>query len=87
MCHNQSMDTQVKQTEEAELLETDQYPFVKDVIPGTMSGAEMLADWEENGCFEVWAEQYKDIGPGKKYADSTEYVNAMRERAEKRSQE
>jgi len=84
MCHNDFMDTMMR---EAEISEADQYPFVKDVIPGTMSGAEMLADWEENGCFDVWAEQYKDIGPGKKYADSTEYVNAMRERAEKRSQE
>ena len=84
MCHNDFMDTIIK---EAEISEADQYPFAKDVIPGTMSGAEMLTDWKENGCFEVWAEQYKDIGPGKKYADSTEYVNAMREGAEKRSQE
>jgi len=84
MCHNQRMDTEIK---EAEISETDQYPFAKGVVPGTMSGAEMLADWEENGCFDVWAEQYKDIGPGKKYADSTEYVNAMREGAEKHSQE
>ena len=56
-------------------------------MPGSLSGAEMLADWQEAGCFEVWAEQYEDIGPGKKYADSTEYVNAMRARAEKRSGE
>jgi len=52
-----------------------------------MSGAEMLAYWQESGCFEVWAEQYKDIGPGKKYADSTEYVQAMRARADYRSRE
>ena len=71
------MDTKIK---EAEISETDQYPFVKGIVPGTMSGAEMLADWEANGCFDVWAEQYKNIGPGKKYADSTEYVNAWRER-------
>lgn len=84
MCHNDFMDTIIK---ESEISEADQYPFVKDGIPGTMSGAEMLADWEEHGCFEVWAKQYKDIGPGKKYADSTEYVNAMREGAEKRPRE
>jgi len=84
LCHNQSMDTKIK---EAEISETDQYPFVKDIVPGTMSGAEMLAYWQESGCFEVWAEQYKDIGPGKKYADSTEYVQAMRARADYRSRE
>lgn len=77
------MDTETK---EAEISEADQYPFVKGIVPGTMSGAEMLAYWEENGCFDVWAEQYKDIGPGKKYADSTEYVQAMREQTEKRPQ-
>lgn len=70
-----------------ELSEADQYPFVKDIVPGTMSGAEMLAYWKASGAFEVWAEQYKDIGPGKKYADSTEYVQAMRARAEDRSHE
>ena len=59
-------------------------PFARIVIPGTMSGAEMMEFWQDNGCFEVWADQYKDIGPGKKYADSTEYVQAMRRRAEKR---
>ena len=84
LCHNQNMDTQIK---EAEISEDDQYPFVKGIVPGTMSGAEMLAYWQESGCFEVWADQYKDIGPGKKYADSTEYVNAIREQAEKHSQE
>lgn len=76
VCHNPSMDTE---TQEVEISEADQYPFVKGITPGTMSGAEMLADWEENGCFDVWAEQYKDIGTGKKYAESTEYVQAVRE--------
>lgn len=84
LCHNQSMDTKI---EEAEISEDDTYPFVKGIVPGTMSGAEMLAYWKESGCFEVWAEQYKDIGPGKKYADSTEYVQAMREQAENRAHE
>ena len=69
------MDTKI---EEPEISENDTYPFVKGIVPGTMSGAEMLACWEENGCFEVWAEQYKDIGPGKKYADSTKYVQQQR---------
>ena len=67
-----------------DILEIDGPPFVKGIIPGTMSGAEMLAYWKESGCFEVWAEQYKDIGPGKKYADSTEYVIAIRKQNEKR---
>ena len=84
MCHNQSMGTKI---EEPEISENDTYPFVKGIIPGTMSGAEMLAYWEETGCFEVWAEQYKDIGPSKKYADSTEYVQAMRTQANYRSHE
>lgn len=57
----------------------DEPPVVKDVVPGTRSGAEMQAYREKVGAFEVWAEQYQDIGPGKKYADSTEYVQAMRE--------
>ena len=78
------MDTQ---TDDLVISEADQYPFVKGIVPGSMSGAEMLAYWKESGCFEVWADQYKDIGPDKKYADSTEYVNAMREQAAKRSDE
>ena len=82
MCHNLVMDDDNKETPEI-----DEPILARIVIPGTMSGAEMLADWEEHGCFEVWAEQYKDIGPSKKYADSTEYVNAMREGAEKRPRE
>lgn len=69
------MDTEI---ENAVLSESDEYPFVKGIVPGSMSGAEMLAYWEENGVFDLWAEQYKDIGPGKKYADSTEYLQAMR---------
>jgi len=75
------MDTKL---ENAEISEADQYPFVKGIVPGTMSGAEMLAYWEESGIFEVWADQYQDIGPGKKYADSTEYVQAMRAKADYR---
>ena len=67
-----------------EIPEVDEPTLARIVIPGTMSGAEMTEFWRDNGCYEVWAEQYKDIGPGKKYADSTEYVNAMRERAVKR---
>ena len=56
------MDTEI---ENAVLSESDEYPFVKGIVPGSMSGAEMLAYWEENGVFDLWAEQYKDIGPGK----------------------
>ena len=86
MCHNWFMDTNATGTEasETEALQIEQYPFVKGIVPGSMSGAEMLKSWEESGAFEVWAEQYKDIGPGKKYADSTEYVQAMRAKADYR---
>ena len=79
MCHNDFMDDETQETSEIHEL-----PLARIVIPGTMSGAEMIEFWRDNGCFEVWAEQYKDIGPGKKYANSTEYVQAMRERAERR---
>ncbi len=81
------MDTKTKKAENAEnadLPEPEGYPFVKGSVPTAMSGAEAIAYWKEHGCFEVWAEQYKDIGPGKKYADSTEYVQAMRARADYR---
>ena len=78
MCYNRSMSDD---NQEVDGFGVDGPPFVKGIVPGTMSGAEMLAYWEESGCFEVWAEQYKDIGPGKKYADSTEYVNARRGQA------
>ena len=73
------MDDDTQETPEIKEL-----PLARIIIPGTMSGAEMMEFWRDNGCYEVWAEQYKGIGPGKKYADSTEYVNAMRERAAKR---
>ena len=79
MRHNQRMGTMIK---DAEISEADQYPFVKDVIPGTMSGAEMLAYWQANGVFDVPWPQHDEIGAGKKYADSTEYVNAKRAQAE-----
>ena len=75
------MDTQTTNTEAVEL---EAHPFTLGSVSESKSGAEMLADWEEQGCFDIWAEQYKDIGPGKKYADSTEYVQAMREQADNR---
>ena len=65
-----------------DILEIDGPPFVKGIIPGTMSGAEMLAYWRENGVFDVPWPQFDDIGPGKKYAYSTEYVIAMRKQSE-----
>ena len=74
------MDTQ---TAETEIVEIEQYPFVKDIAPGSLSRAEMLDYWERNGVFEPWP-QHEDSGPGKKYADSTEYVQAMRARADYR---
>lgn len=69
------MDTQ---TDEPVISEADQYPFVKGIVPGSMSGAEMLAYWKESGVFDVPWPQHDDIGPGKKYADSTEYVQHLR---------
>ncbi|MDQ2798509.1 MAG: hypothetical protein M3Y13_02575 [Armatimonadota bacterium] len=56
----------------------------------------MKIKWKRGRCaiFKAWtqikqieeaklsaADQYEDICPGKKYADSTEYVQAMREQA------
>ena len=77
------MDTQ---TAEIEVAEIEKYPFALGSVQESKSGAEMLADWEKQGFFDVWAEQYRDIGPGKKYTDSTEYVQAMRARAEGRGE-
>ncbi len=68
---------------EAEATEIEQYPFVKDIVPGRMSRAEILAYWEKNGVFEPWP-QHEEIGSGKKYADSTEYVQALRARTDYR---
>lgn len=64
--------------------ENDEPAFAHILIPGTMNGMEMIEFWEHNGCFEVWAEQYEGIGPGRKYAESMEYVQAMRGQTEKR---
>lgn len=77
------MDTQTVEIEAAEI---EHHTFALGTVPESKSGAEMLADWEKQGFFDIWAEQYKDIGPGKKYADSTEYVQAMRAQADSRSQ-
>lgn len=81
LCHNQGMDTKIK---EAEISEADQYPFVKDIIPGTMSGAEMLAYWQESGVFDVPWPQHDQIGEGKRFKDSTEYVQHLRQQADYR---
>lgn len=81
------MDTQddtPKTPEESAISANDNYPFVKDIAPGRMSSAEVLAYWEKNGVFEPWP-QHEEIGAGKKYADSTEYVQAMRARSDYRS--
>ena len=74
-------ETEAKETEAEELGEPALWRIV---VPGTMSGAEMLEFWKDNGVFDVAWPQYDDIGPGKKYADSTEYVQAMRARADYR---
>lgn len=80
------MDTQddTPQTpEESVISANDSYPFVKDIAPGRMSNAEIVQYWHENGVFEPWP-QHEEIGEGKKYADSTEYVQAMRAQADYR---
>lgn len=81
LCHNNRMDTETK---ESEIPLTDEYPFVKGIVPGTMSGAEMLAYWKESGVFDVPWPQHDDIGPGKRFADSTEYVQHLRAQADYR---
>lgn len=60
------------------LLDTD--PFIKDIVPGTMSGAEMLELYERAGVFR----DYPEIDPSRKYANSTDYLLAMREEAARR---
>jgi hypothetical protein len=67
-------------------IELGEPPFVLAPVSESRNGAETLKIWEDEGCFEVWAEQYKDIGPGKKFADSTEYVQATRTRESYRGQ-
>jgi hypothetical protein len=81
MCHNPGMDTQVEQ---AEVSEADRYPFVKGIVPGTMSGAEVLAYWKENGVFDVPWPQHEGIGEGERFKDSTEYVQHLRRQADYR---
>ena len=51
-----------------------------DAEPGTLSGAEMISRWKQAGVFDVWDDRKALIGPGKQYADSAEYVRALRER-------
>lgn len=79
------MDTQDDKIEvsKAEPVEIESYPFVKDITPGRMNRTEILAYWEKNGVFEPWP-QHEEIGSGKKYADSTGYVQAMRTRTDYR---
>lgn len=63
------------------LEDADGPPFVEGVIPGTMSGAEMIEFWRRNGVFEAFAARNAEIGPGKRFADSTEYVHYLREQS------
>ncbi len=75
------MDTEI---ESAVISESDEYPFVKGIVPGSMSGAEMLKYWEENGVFDTPWPQYDEIGEGKRFNDSAEYVQHMRRQADYR---
>lgn len=52
-----------------------------------LSGAEMIARWERAGVFDAFAYLNDLVGPGKKYKDSTEYAQAVREQAQKRTDE
>lgn len=73
-------ETTASETEPALDLEMD--PAVQAIVPGSMSGAEMIAYWEREGVFEAFAYLNDLIGPGKQYADSTEYMLAMRRQRE-----
>ena len=79
----------LKKSEIPEVIEytEDGPPFIKGIIPGTLSGAEMIALWEENGVFDVWEERKAQIGPGKRFADSAEYARHLREQAQRRARE
>ncbi len=84
---NTAIKTETPDTEEIKPFEMpaiEDDPFLKGIVPGTMSGPEMLAFWKANGVFDVPWPQHDDIGPGKRFADSTEYVQAMRARADYR---
>jgi hypothetical protein len=79
------MDTRAAEPDsEPEIVEIEQYPFVKDIVPGTMSGAEVLEYWRENGVFDVPRPQHDEIGEGKRFKDSTEYVQHLRQQTDYR---
>lgn len=61
--------------------------FVEGIIPGTMSGAEMIDFYKREGVFDTFAYLNDLIGPDKKYANSTDYLHAMREEAARRGRE
>ncbi len=75
------------ETERDTLALLDMHPLAADIMPGTMSGAEMLELYERAGVFETFAFLNDLIGPDKQYADSTEYLLAMREKAARRGHE
>ena len=62
-------------------------PFVKGIAPGTLSGAEIVALWDRNKIFDVWTHRKAQIGPGKPFADSSEYARHIREQAQRRTRE
>ena len=62
-------------------------PFVKGIVPGSLSGAEMIALWERTGVFDAWEDRKDEIGPGKRFADNLEYARDLRERAQTRTHE
>lgn len=60
----------------------DRDPVLKAIVPGTMSGAEMLDLYQREGAFR----DYPEIGPGRLYKDSTEYLLARRAQTAKAAQ-
>ena len=81
----ETTDTEKTQHFEMPAIEDD--PFLKGIVPGTLSGAEMLAFWKKSGVFDVPWPQHDDIGPGKRFENSTEYVQHLRRRTETEGRE
>lgn len=55
--------------------------FLRGLPAQALSGAEIIALWERDGIFDAFAERATHIGPGKRFADSTEYVQYLREQS------
>lgn len=67
--------------------DADALPFLSNLSQKTMTGAELIAYWEREGVFDAFKERAAQIGPGKQFADSTEYVQHLREQSAERTHE